>query len=86
MIVRYHLDSDGGFTCGDCISGHTSYAYPTSTNATKARKRPELVAKDMLFREGFGRGSKDPRMIQIYEDYDRRHWAKLDAAARERAA
>lgn len=44
----YHLDSDGGFTCGDTDTEHTAYAYPTSTHATAAKRNPAKVARQML--------------------------------------
>lgn len=42
------FDVLGGFTVVDTESGLTSYAYPSSTHATNARKRPGVVAKQMI--------------------------------------
>jgi hypothetical protein len=71
MAIKYLLDKDGGFTCGDTKTRLTSYAYPTSANAQQARKVPAKVAALMLqdqTRHGF-----------THEiDYDHRNWVKLD--------
>lgn len=47
MIV-YHIDELGGFTCGDMATGHTAYAYPSSKNATDAKRDPNQVAVVMM--------------------------------------
>jgi len=51
MTLLYAFDEQGGFICGDTETGRTAYAYPTSTNATKALKNPAKIAKYMMDHE-----------------------------------
>lgn len=70
--IVYKHDADGAFICGDKVTGATSYSYPTSTNAVKARRNPLKVAKAALVRDY--RGAAD-----IVAMYDKRNWALLNA-------
>ena len=73
MAIVYKLDEHGGFTAGDTETRVTSYAYPTSTYATQARRAPEMVANEMVrmeTRHGFAH--------EI--EYDARHWVVLLAS------
>ncbi len=71
MIV-YKIMEDGGFVCGDTDSTLTSYAYPTSTHATRAKKNAAHVAQVMLDRE-----LKCLRVDAGVRAYDARNWEKL---------
>ena len=78
MAIKYWLDAQGGFTCGDDVSRVTAYAYPTSTYAVQAKRHPERVAKDMLAVE---RASCSRRPESLFvKDYDVRNWSRLNAA------
>jgi hypothetical protein len=48
MTIIYTFDDDGAFIAGDTATGRTCYAYPTSTHATKAKKIPQRVAREMM--------------------------------------
>lgn len=74
MIV-HKLLPDGGFVCGDTETRRTSYAYPTSTHAIMAKRRPNRAAWAML------REANDfPAPVGIQATYDARQWAKLEGA------
>ena len=51
MTLLYKHDDLGGFIVGDTSNGITCFAYPTSTNSTRARKNPDKVANEMMQRE-----------------------------------
>ena len=69
-MIEYLLDAQGGFTCGDTETGLTSYAYPTSTHATLARRVPERIAAEMV------KAAK--RFAHLSRaDYDTRNWQKI---------
>jgi len=70
MEIKFETDAQGGFACGDTASGVTSYAYPTSTYATEAKRKPFATAIVMLTLERrYG--------LPHESDYDARIWAKL---------
>lgn len=70
MAIINKLLPDGGFVCGDDVSGKTSYAYPTSTHATLAKRVPFRVADAML--------ANETRYGMAHEaDYDARNWQLL---------
>ncbi len=50
--MRYGFDLQGGFWAIDDDKRASSYAYATSTNATKAKRNPEKVAAKMVADEG----------------------------------
>lgn len=64
------FDANGGFVCGDRKSGLTAYAYPTSTHARQAKRKPLDVAIVML--------SKQP--THRPEGYDARNWEMMTPA------
>jgi len=73
MIV-YELLTDGGFVAGDTETGFTSYAYPTSSHATMAKRQASRVAAEMVkSANAFGD-------IVGRSDYDARNWHKLARA------
>jgi hypothetical protein len=73
MSIVFYLDPQGGFTAGDTVTRVTSYAYPTSTHATKARSKPTLVAAEMVKQQNTQwRG--EPKTVA---EYDARNWARL---------
>lgn len=47
-MVRFKMQSDGGFAAYDAGTGNASYAYPTSEHATIARRLPERIAAEMV--------------------------------------
>jgi hypothetical protein len=47
-VIVHKLLPDGGFVCGDTETRITSYAYPTSTHATSAKRNPTKVAAEMM--------------------------------------
>lgn len=51
MDIRYRLDKNGGFAVGIAGTNITSYAYPTSELAVRARRHPEHIARYMLDRD-----------------------------------
>lgn len=67
---------DGSFTCGDAMSRVTSYSYPTSPNASAARKGDAHdLAQSILKHEA------EMRCGMAHEaEYDARNWARIDAA------
>lgn len=46
MSMRYGFDDAGGFYAID--DANSAYAYPTSTNARRARKNAEKTAREMI--------------------------------------
>lgn len=67
MIV-HKFDASGGFIVGNTATGLTSYAYPTSTHATEARRNARKVAAFMVGHE---------RDSAIRADFDSRNWRDL---------
>jgi len=69
--IKFNLDTDGGFTCGDTATGLTCYAYPSSTYATQAKRKPFSTAVEMLHAE---------RRYGLPHEaaYDARQWVKLN--------
>ncbi|MCW2242223.1 hypothetical protein [Azospirillum canadense] len=51
MTILYMHTPEGGFLAGDTETGLTSYAYPTSSDATKAKRNPAKVAAEMMANE-----------------------------------
>lgn len=77
-MIEYIIDSDGGFTCGDTVTGFTVYAYPTSTTALQARRDAAGTARRVLSNsEAFHARHASERHIV---DYDARNWARLGYA------
>jgi hypothetical protein len=84
MIV-YRLMPDGGFVAGDTATERTSYAYPTSTYATRAKRTPRGVAAEMMEHENQAltyhledrrqRGETGP--VRVLE-FDTRNWVLLN--------
>ncbi len=74
MAILHKLMADGGFLCGDTETGMTAYAYPTSTYAVAARKKPEGVAAEMIAHE-----HAFCRTIPSIKDGDARHMAELQS-------
>lgn len=68
--IQFKLLPDGGFVAGDVDTGRTSYAYPTSTHATLAKRNPEREARIML---------KAANRLQDVDtsEYDARNWASM---------
>ena len=73
MIVYRMLD-DGGFVAGDTATERTSYAYPTSTYATQAKRHPDRVAAEKMTAENIHRYGNPA----IFVDYDARNWSLLN--------
>lgn len=74
-MIFHKLDKDGGFTAGDSESRMTSYAFPTSTHANRAKQSPMEVAEEMLANEtrhGFDHEFR----------YDDSNWCKLQIRSR----
>lgn len=70
-MVKFKLLADGGFVAGDTFTEKTSYAYPTSTHATTARRLPERVALEMVQSANRLTGCDTT-------DYDARMWAMIN--------
>lgn len=70
MTLVYKMLADGGFVVGDTETRLTGYAYPTSTNATLARKSPDRAATDIMSRQF-------PTTMHDRSDYDARNWVRL---------
>ncbi|NUB25743.1 hypothetical protein [Azospirillum brasilense] len=51
MAILFMRTPEGGFLAGDTETGLTSYAFPTSTHATRARKHPAKIAAEMMASE-----------------------------------
>lgn len=79
MTTHFRMLEDGAFVAGDPDTGLTAYAYPTSISATKARKTPVTVAKEMLSREVVTR-------THDRTDYDLRNWQRLEGVQQPAAA
>jgi hypothetical protein len=73
MAITYKLLEDGAFVAGDTDSRLTSYAYPTSIHATKAKRRPGKVAAAMIA----GEEAAITATRNIRSDYDERNWQRL---------
>ena len=71
-MIKFKLLDDGGFVCGDTVTGFTAYAYPTSVAATKAKRHPDTVAQSMMTVE-----NAHPADLGIQIDYDVRNWERL---------
>lgn len=76
-MIYYHLGADGSFVAGDSVTRVTSYAFPTSTHATKARRSPASVAKEMLDQEN--EFSSRAMIGDHVQQYDERNWTRLRA-------
>lgn len=70
--VAYRRLPDGAFVAGDRRTGITSYAYPTSEHATRARREPLSVAVEMLSGE-----MPSVRVLPTVKQYDGNNWEKL---------
>lgn len=70
---------DGGFVAVDLATGISAYAYPSSTHAVAARKRPVEIAKKMLAKEIALRSSFHPSLIPLALANDRTREALLRA-------
>lgn len=76
MAIVYTFDRDGGFIAGDTKTKVTSYAYPSSANASHAKRAPDRVAAEMMKSENaYGRHGFTHEI-----DGDHRNWTKLDMA------
>lgn len=71
MEIKFKLLGDGGFVVGDVETGLTAYAYPSSTSAFQAVRRPLSVATAMLAE----------RCRMPMPDYEARNWAILNGRA-----
>lgn len=74
MIV-YSLDKDGGFTAGDTDTEATAYAYPTSIAATKAKRDPEGLARQMTVQAAY---LDQFCQKDIVAQANARNWARLN--------
>ena len=75
MSVIFKLCRDGSFVAGDTATGHTSYAYPTTPNATQAKRRPAKVAAEMIERaNAYARHCT----ASIVAEYDARNFVRLN--------
>jgi hypothetical protein len=72
-MITFTLTDDGAFVAGDYSTGLTCYAYPTSANATRARRNPKGAAEDML-RHQFACTLHDRG------PYDKANWKRLSDA------
>lgn len=74
-MVVFIFDEDGAFIAGDTRTNVTSYAYPSSANASQAKRAPIKVAAEMIKRENaYGRHGFTHEI-----DGDHRNWVKLGA-------
>ncbi len=48
MTVLFMFVDDGGLLAGSTEAGRASYAYPTSGYADRAKKKPAVVAREMV--------------------------------------
>jgi hypothetical protein len=46
--ITYKFDEQGGFVAADLNAKLAAYAYPTSIFASRARRDPDGVARDMI--------------------------------------
>ena len=74
--IKWAWCPDGGFVAGDPATGRTSYAYPTSTHATLAKRMPAFVAETMV--AGANRFQGCPS--DIVAAYDARNWLAMGGA------
>jgi hypothetical protein len=74
MTIMYKILPDGSFVAGDSESGLTSYAYPSSEYATKARRNPTEVASAMIKSEGV----LSRTYSEYAKEYDRKNWETLN--------
>jgi hypothetical protein len=71
MTIVYRMLPDGGFVAGDTATERTSYAYPTSVHAERARRNAERVAAMMMLEHQISPSD-------ITRAYDRRNWTLLN--------
>jgi hypothetical protein len=81
MAILHRLDAQGGFTCGDTITGLTAYAYPTSPHAVAAKRGPGMVAEEMIAHEKATAWTRDVLPDSHKQDADRLAELILSAAA-----
>lgn len=87
MTIRFKIEADGAFVCGDESNGMTSYSYPTSPNARTAARLADHPDKLLRFaakrlREEHG---GLPRGNPWTVEYDARNWVKLRATQMQEA-
>lgn len=71
-MIRFKLDSNGGFVAGDTTTGVTVYAYPSSTHAVKARKDAKGTAREMIEAE-----RPYLHTSEYSRQYDSRNWETI---------
>jgi len=76
MKLNYGFVADGGFAAVDRITGHASYAYPTSEYAERAKREPHITATIMI-RSALSNASM--HQSSALAAYDARITAALDA-------
>lgn len=74
-MIRYRFLKGGAFVAGDTKTGRTSYAYPTSPSADRAKAAPTKIALRMMASENKG---GEWRESQLCRDYDTANWKLLN--------
>ena len=66
MTIIYAFDKSGGLIAGDTETGRTSYAFPASHAATKAKLSPQETAIEMMRRENrWGDWRNNQRCVEL---------------------
>lgn len=79
-MIIHQIDTQGGFTVGDTVTGHTAYAYPSSEHATKALRSASKVAAEMV-KQANEINPQLPR--DLVERANARNWMNLPTLTRE---
>jgi len=64
-------DADGAFIAVDLVSGISAYAYPSSSHAASATKRPSETAAKMIASEKKARANLPPMPTATDRDRER---------------
>jgi hypothetical protein len=75
MTILHRFIACGAFVAGDTHTGRTCYAYETSPNAVFAKRKPEMVAENMLSRENECGAWRD--QIAAHKAFDAANWKHL---------
>ena len=70
--IEWRMLDDGGFVAGDISTGNASYAYPTSTHATAAKRKPHQIAIAMVTNANAQRAHGVAQ--SLIDDANRRFW------------
>ncbi|MBB4200600.1 hypothetical protein CCR94_18260 [Rhodoblastus sphagnicola] len=85
MNLCWTITDDGAFICGDFDSRVTSYSYPTSPNAEKAKRlaRRGIPAVKKFAVRVIDTATRSRVGCEREAEYDARNWRRINAGAHE---